>query len=124
MATDYPKRQFVFNFNPTENKSVKNRSIIASVLTVAVSQFVMVGMVRAAGIPLLNYTCPTGIEVHADEGGYFYINGEEARLKKFSDSYYEATLRGITVSVTLNPDGTADVSYTRRNGANGICTAR
>lgn len=103
---------------------MNNQSIIASVLTMVLSQFAIVGMVSAAGIPLLNYTCPTGIDVHADEGGYVYINGEEASLKKFSDNYYEARLRGITVSITLNPDGTASVSYTRRNGANGICTAR
>jgi hypothetical protein len=102
---------------------LNNRLVIASVFTV-VSQLAMVGIANAAGIPLLNYTCPTGIEVHADEGGYVYINGEEARLKKFNDNYYEATLRGITVSMTLNPDGTTDMSYTRRNGANGICTAR
>ncbi|MBI4780635.1 MAG: hypothetical protein HY785_04865 [Oscillatoriophycideae cyanobacterium NC_groundwater_1537_Pr4_S-0.65um_50_18] len=103
---------------------MNKRSIVASMLAMVASEFAIVGIVHAAGIPLLNYTCPTGIEVHADEGGYFYINGEEARLKKFSDTYYEATLRGITVSVTLNPDGTTSMSYTRRNGANGICTAR
>ncbi len=103
---------------------MNNRSIVASVLTLVVSQLVMVGMASAAGIPQLNYTCPTGIDLHADEGGYVYINGEEARLKKYNDNSYDATLRGITVSITLNPDGTASVSYTRRNGANGICTAR
>ncbi|BAU41488.1 hypothetical protein O77CONTIG1_01298 [Leptolyngbya sp. O-77] len=84
----------------------------------------MVGIARAAGMPQLNFTCPTGIDVHADEGGYVYINGEEARVQKFNDNYYEARLRGITVSITLNPDGTATVTYTRRNGANGICSPR
>lgn len=103
---------------------MNNRSLVVSVLTMVVSQFAMVGMAKAAGIPLLNYTCPTGIEVHADEGGYVYINGEEARLREFSDNYYEATLRKLTISITLNPDGTASVSYTRDNGANGICTPR
>ncbi|MBW4659465.1 MAG: hypothetical protein KME15_12385 [Drouetiella hepatica Uher 2000/2452] len=103
---------------------MRNRSIVASLLAMVVSEFAIAGIVHAAGIPLLNYTCPTGIEVHADEGGYFYINGEEAKLQKFSETYYEATLRRITVSVTLNPDGTTNMSYTRRNGANGICTAR
>lgn len=100
------------------------RSTIAAALTVVLSELAVVSVVNAAGMPLLNYTCPTGIEVHADEGGYVYINGEEARLKKVNDSYYEATLRGITVSIALNPDGTATVSYTRRNGANGICSSR
>lgn len=103
---------------------MNHRSIVAFVLAVITSQLAMAGIASAAGIPLLNYTCPTGIDVHADEGGYVYINGEEARLKTFNDNYYEATLRGITVSITLNPDRTASVSYTRRNGANGICTPR
>ncbi|MBW4474777.1 MAG: hypothetical protein KME45_31020 [Stenomitos rutilans HA7619-LM2] len=91
-------------------------------LAVMVSEFAMIGAANAAGIPQLNYNCPTGIEVHADKGGYVYINGEEASLKKFSSNSYEATLRGITISITLNPDETVDMSYTRRNGANGICT--
>lgn len=43
-----------------------------------------------ANIPLLNFKCPQGIEVHADEGGPVYINGKEAALKKFNDNYYEA----------------------------------
>lgn len=84
----------------------------------------MLGIARAAGMPQLNFTCPTGIDVHADEGGYVYINGEEARVQKLNDNYYEARLRGITVSIALNPDGTATVTYTRRNGANGICSPR
>ncbi len=42
---------------------MNNRSIVASVLTMVVSEFAMVGIVNAAGIPLLNYTCPIGINV-------------------------------------------------------------
>lgn len=96
----------------------------AACLTMTVSQLLMIGGAHATGIPQLNYTCPTGIDLHADEGGYVYINGEEARLRKISDTFYEATLRGITLSISLNPDGSASVSYTRRNGANGVCTPR
>lgn len=103
---------------------MKKRLGFAAFLAMTGSQLMMIGAAHAAGMPQLNYTCPTGIDVHADEGGYVYINGEEARLQKFNDEYYEATLRGITVSITLNPDGTASVSYTRRNGANGVCTSR
>jgi hypothetical protein len=103
--------------------AMNKRSVVASVLAMVASQVVAVGIAKAAGIPLLNYSCPTGIEVHADEGGYVYINGEEANLRKFSDTYYEARLRGITISITINPDETVSVSYSRRNGANGICSA-
>jgi hypothetical protein len=83
-------------------------------------------LVSAAGIahadiPLLNATCPGNIEVHADEGGPIYINGKEATLKKFNDNYFEAKGSGITVSLTIRPDGSPDVSYTGKNRANGVC---
>lgn len=75
----------------------------------------------AAKIPTLNATCPTGIEVHADEGGPIYINGQEAKLKVFNDNAYDASHGGVTISLTIAPDGTADVAYTGKGGANGIC---
>lgn len=76
----------------------------------------------ARGLPLVNATCPLGIEVHADEHGPVFINGQEAELKKFSDTYYEATRDGTTISLSINPDETVSVSYTAPGGANGICT--
>ncbi|WP_447809158.1 hypothetical protein [Pseudomonas putida] len=57
-----------------------------------------------AGIPLLNATCPGNIEVHADKGGPFEAKGG-----------------GVTVSLSINPDGSPDVSYTGKNKANGVC---
>lgn len=74
-----------------------------------------------AQIPLLNATCPGNIEVHADKGGPFYINGKEAKLKKFNDNYFEAKGSNVTISLSINPDGSPDVSYTGKNRANGIC---
>lgn len=74
-----------------------------------------------ADIPLVNATCPGDIEVHADEGGPIYINGKEAKLKTFNDNYYEAKGSGITVSLTIKPDGSPDVSYTGKGGVNGVC---
>lgn len=74
-----------------------------------------------AGIPLVNATCPGSIEVHADEGGPIYINGKEATLKKFSDTYFEAKGSGVTISLMVNPDGSPSVSYTGKGGANGVC---
>jgi hypothetical protein len=29
----------------------------------------------------------------------------------------------VTLSISVNPDGTATVTYTGKHGANGICTA-
>lgn len=77
-----------------------------------------------AKIPLVNATCPGNIEVHADEGGPIYINGKEAKLHVFNDSYYEAKGQGVTVSLSINPDGSAAVSYTGHGGANGVCVVK
>ena len=77
-----------------------------------------------AKIPLVNATCPGSIEVHADEGGPIYINGKEAKLHVFNDNYYEAKGLGVTISLSINPDGSAAVSYTGHGGANGICTVK
>ncbi|MCV9963132.1 hypothetical protein OIU34_14575 [Pararhizobium sp. BT-229] len=77
-----------------------------------------------AKIPLVNATCPGEIEVHADEGGPIYINGKEGKLKVFNENYYEARGSDVTISLTIKPDGSADVSYTGKGGANGVCTIK
>ncbi|WP_220462675.1 hypothetical protein [Pseudomonas sp. UBA800] len=77
--------------------------------------------IASAEIPLVNATCPGNIEVHADEGGPVYINGKQAKLKKFSDTYFEAKGSGVTLSLMVNPDGTVSVSYTGKGRANGVC---
>jgi hypothetical protein len=45
----------------------------------------------SGGFPFFNATCPGGIDVHADEGGYVYFNGKQAKLAKINREYYEAT---------------------------------
>ncbi len=77
----------------------------------------------SAGIPQLNYSCPGDLSVHADQGGPVYINGSEADLKKFSDSYFEAKKSGTTITIMINPDGSPDISYTAPHGVNGVCSA-
>ncbi|WP_095110520.1 hypothetical protein [Pseudomonas sp. Irchel 3E20] len=77
-----------------------------------------------AGIPLVNATCPGNIEVHADEGGPIYINGKEAKLKKFSETYFEAKGSNVTISLMVNPDGSPSVSYTGKGKANGVCQVK
>ena len=72
-------------------------------------------------IPLVNATCPGGIEVHADAGGPIYVNGKEAKLTVFNDNYYEAKHHHVVISLVINPDGSPDVSYTGKGGANGVC---
>ncbi|OWQ33397.1 hypothetical protein [Pseudomonas sp. DrBHI1] len=77
-----------------------------------------------AGIPLVNATCPGNIEVHADKGGPIYINGKEAKLKKFNDNYFEAKGGDVTISLSINPDGSPSVSYTGKKRANGVCQVK
>lgn len=93
--------------------------IIAALTFIAAS-----ALPAAAKVPMLNANCPTGIEVHADAGGPVYINGKEAKLKVFNANYYEAKLGGTTVSIIINPDGSADVSYTAKGKGNGVCTVK
>ncbi|MDD0841340.1 hypothetical protein [Pseudomonas sp. Gutcm_11s] len=87
---------------------------------IATAVLLMSGAAQA-GIPQLNATCPGNIEVHADEGGPIYLNGKEASLKRFNDNYYEAKGEGVTLSLSINPDGSPALSYTGKHGANGIC---
>lgn len=79
-----------------------------------------------AGLSQLNATCPGNLEVHVDDGGPVYINGKEAILKRTNDNYFEAkdAKLGVTVSISKNPDGSSDVSYTGKNRANGICQVK
>ena len=74
------------------------------------------------GIPFFNATCPGGYEVHADQGGPIYIGGKETKLKKFNNNAFEATGSDITLSLTINPDGSPSLMYTGKHGANGVCT--
>ena len=69
-----------------------NKILIASsALTLAAAQIAITATASLAAIPLLNYTCPGKIEVHADQGGPVYINGKEAKLKVFNQNYYGST---------------------------------
>jgi hypothetical protein len=73
-----------------------------------------------ASMPLLNATCG-GVEVHADAGGPVLINGRVADLKKVSDTYYEARLGGVLVSLEINPDGSPSLSATGTGAADDAC---
>ncbi|PYB84161.1 hypothetical protein [Pseudomonas soli] len=86
--------------------------------------FLVVSGAAHAGISMLNATCPGNIEVHADKGGPIYINGKEAKLKKFNDNYFEAKGSDVTISLSINPDGSPDVSYAGKNRANGVCQVK
>lgn len=93
------------------------------VLLLAAPLLLVTGLAHAA-IPMLNATCPGKIEVHADEGGPIYINGKEGKLKKFNEHYFEAKGAGVTISLSINPDGSPALSYTGKNKAHGICEVK
>lgn len=89
-------------------------------LFLSLCAFLMSAAAHAA-IPTMNYTCPTGIELHVQAGGYGYINGKTAKLKITDEHFFEVSRNGVSVAVLTNPDGTRSVSYTGKKGANGIC---
>ncbi|MFL6959085.1 DUF3011 domain-containing protein [Nocardiopsis yanglingensis] len=91
-------------------------------LTVALLSTAFVAPAMAA-VRFFNASCPSGIDVHADDGGPVYVQGREATLKRFNDRYFEArdANSGITLSISPNDEGTPQISYTGRGGANGIC---
>lgn len=92
--------------------------------TIAIAAVTLAASPALSKVPFFNATCPMNIEVHADQGGPIYINGKEAKLKVFNANYYEASHDHVTISLSINPDGTPDVSYTARGGANGVCTLK
>ncbi len=42
-------------------------------------------------------------------------------LHKFSEQYHEAKSEDVTISVSLTGSGSPTVSYTGKQGANGMC---
>lgn len=90
----------------------------------AAAAFLALAGSAQANVPFFNATCPGGIEVHADEGGPVYINGHQAKLKKYNSKAYDAVHASVTVSFSINPDGSVGASYTGKGGANGICQVK
>lgn len=76
------------------------------------------------GLPRLNATCGDGLEVHVDEGGPVYIDGNQATLKRLNDDYFEARHGTDTISLNRNPDGSWGMAWTGAGGDNGICNLR
>lgn len=93
------------------------RLIIAASLLAA-------GAAQAANLPAFALTCPGDIAVSAAAGGPVHINDRQAVLSKFSEQYYEAKGQGVTLSISIAADGSPTVTYTGKQGANGVCTER
>ena len=61
--------------------------------------------------------------IYAGQLAVLRRNGTEAKLQVFNENYYEAKHNHTTISLTINPDGTPDVSYTGQHGAKDFCCA-
>jgi len=72
-------------------------------------------------IPMFNAVCGTEIEVHANEGGPVFIDGEETTLERFNENYFEASHGGTTISISFNPDDSLSLTFSGPNRANGVC---
>ncbi|MFP6800890.1 MAG: hypothetical protein VCA39_17480 [Pseudomonas sp.] len=79
------------------------------------------GMAHSANLPAFEVTCPTDLSVRAEAGGPVYVNDKQLVLHKLSEQFFEAKGEGITLSISLKADGSPMVSYTGKQGANGIC---
>ena len=79
------------------------------------------GAANAASLPKFEVTCPGELSVRADAGGPVHINDKPATLSKFSEQYYEAKGEGVTIAISLKADGSAAVSSTGKQDANGAC---
>ncbi|MDZ4336505.1 MAG: hypothetical protein U1A62_22795 [Pseudomonas sp.] len=79
------------------------------------------GLAHAANLPAFEVTCPTDLSVRAEAGGPVYINDKQIVLHKLSEQFVEAKGEGVTLSISLNAAGAPTVSYTGKQGANGIC---
>lgn len=118
---------FIDFYKLTVNKMLLHNktklSLLRMVLVSAGGFCAITAGVAQAAIPTMNYSCPTGIELHIQEGGYAYLNGKAAQLKIFNDNYFEVKNQHVSVEVMSNPDGMRTVSYTGKRGAHGICSA-
>lgn len=77
-----------------------------------------------AQVPFFNASCPGRVDVHADDGGPVFINGKQAKLKRFNSNYYEARFGKLTIAISVNPDGRPEISYTAAGGGNGVCRVK
>jgi hypothetical protein len=79
------------------------------------------GMAHAANLPPFDVTCATDLNVRAEANGSVYVNDKPIVLHKLSEQFFEAKGEGITLSISLNAAGSPTVSYTGKQGTNGIC---
>ena len=90
-------------------------------LLLAAPLLLLASAAGATSIPMFNATCGESVDVHADEGGPIYIDGDPVTTKQIGDSSYEATHNGTTVSVEVFPDSSLEIRYSAPEGNHGLC---
>ena len=79
------------------------------------------GLAHAANLPAFDVTCATDLKARAEAGGPVFLNDKPLTLHKLSEQFFEAKGEGVTLSISLTASGAPTVSYTGKQGANGIC---
>lgn len=74
------------------------------------------------GVPAFSASCPNFIEANSDGSGVVYINAQIAAVTKFSETFYEAVLGDVKVSISQADDGTVSATYNKTGVGNGVCT--
>ena len=90
-------------------------------LPTAIALLTASGMAHAANLPAFDVTCATDLNARAEAGGAVYLNEKPLVLNKLSEQFFEAKGEGVTLSISLDAAGAPKVSYTGKQGANGIC---
>jgi hypothetical protein len=81
----------------------------------------MIAPSARAAVPGFSAQCPNGIEVHATPGGPIVINSQNAKVRRYSPDYYEATGTGMTIGVLRDVSGRVIVSYGFGRADHGYC---
>ena len=96
-----------------------NRLLLAIMLTAAAT---IAGGPANAEMPVFTAQCPDNHTVETNRNGKVHIDGKKANVTKFNENAYEARDHGVKIDFGTDPGGgNLVVTYTGKNGANGIC---
>jgi hypothetical protein len=89
--------------------------------SIVIASIALLGAASAnAAIPQFRAACPTGI-LAAGGGSTVFIDGKQASVKDRGGNNFSASAGGVQIDFAFI-QGEPSLSYTRENGANGMCT--
>jgi hypothetical protein len=89
-------------------------------LAIAALTVLAAGTAAEAKPPKFRASCPTGIDVKANNQGRVRINGKDAKIKEYGSDQWDASHGGVTISFGIQGNS-LQVMYTGKGGANGVC---